>query len=191
MKNFKYILSKISGKSLSFVSITIIFGILIIQSGLNLFVDVAHENISQIDIIFRTATSSIFGYIMSVVSTSDFAFKEREKSSPNPKKSIGFSAEETQNPSAYYNEVQNQANSDIQTTEAPKDNFIIEKKNFKINIQIVVLTLACIYCLVMMLIVRNLTHLFVVNSTNTVTISQYRDIISGSIGALIGLSRSK
>ncbi len=162
-----------------------------IQSATALFVDVKHEDIAQIDIIFRTAISSIFGYIMSMVSTADFALKNKSvQNTPSPPKSIGFSSEEKDIPKAISLE-ESGANTvaELLTIDQPLS-ISGEKKLFKANVQIIVLTSVCLFCLITLLVVRNFSEHMVANTTNGVTISQYRDIVSGSIGALIGLSRS-
>ncbi len=188
MKKVKFTLWSLSSKSVAFMCIVVIFGILLIQSAVAMFFDVRHEELAQIDIIFRTAISSIFGYLMSVVATADFSLKEKNKPQNTQVKNIGFTPDSSQTPKSYINETDSKT-SDISIIPPPVNKVV--EKNFRINVQIIVLACSCVFCVVLLIVVRNFSHIIVANSTNTVTISQYRDIISGSIGALIGLSQSK
>ncbi len=185
----KFNLSKVSSKNVAFTCIISIFSILLLQSTLSLFVGMLYEELSQIDIVFRTSISSIFGYLMSMVSTGDFVIKSKHNIITTTQPIIGFKAD---------------GKSDIITSQAEKEevkaqiipNPIKEqlvdskKKTLAVNVQIIVLTIVCVFCLAVMLVVRNFSELIVINASNNVTISLFRDIISGSVGALIGLSRS-
>ncbi len=189
MKKDKNFFLKMSSKNFVFLGLIVIFAILLLQSSITLFVDVTHEGLSQIDVVFRTSLSSIFGYIMSMVSTGEFTLKEKNNKVENKPKTIGFSADKTLSPTLTNNESKDK---NISLDSNPLEiTSKTEEKIIKTNVQIVTLTCVCIFCLLIMLIVRNFSHLIVANSTNSVTISMYRDIISGSVGALIGLSRVK
>ncbi len=193
MRKKRNFLSKINSKNLAFISLIVIFGILLLQTAISLFIEVEIEAITQIDIVFRTALSSIFGYFMSMVSVSEFAIKNKRKTytkSNNKPKSIGFSSEKSDNPQSFLTLEEEKAK-DLSSEISPS----IEEKQpvqrkFTVNVQIIVLACVCLFCLIVMLIVRNFSHMIAPHSSNTVTISLFRDFISGSIGALIGLSRS-
>ncbi len=191
MDDDKPLLSKISTKNVAFIGLISIFSVLLAQSALGLFVEMDVEELAQIDIVFRTAMSSIFGYLMSMVSTSDFMVKQRViKTNVNSAKTIGFNTTNDENITKFAYNSENPTNEVATKIETAP--VVLEKpaKTFAINLQIIVLSLVCIFCLVILLIVRNFSELIVSNSTNAVTISTYRDIISGTIGALIGLSRT-
>ncbi len=193
MNEEKSVLERMSSKNIAFIGLIVIFFVLLIQSALSLFVEMAFEDLAQIDIVFRTAMTSIFGYIMSMVSSSDFTVTAKKKTQKVQKPNqIGFTQNESlETPKMIYN-----------NTEIIDNNIILESgivdgseetvlpKNFRVNAQIIVLTTACVFCLIVMLIARNFSSLIAMNSSNTVTFSLFRDIISGSIGALIGLSKS-
>ncbi len=175
-------------KNSAFFGLVLILAALLFQSAFSLFVNMQTEGLEQIDIVFRTTITSIFGYIMSMVTTNDYTIKrERKGKAPKP---IGFSAEsaaDDNSPSA----ISLTNDSNASQTQIPNGIETIPTKNIKLyNMQIGVLTSVCLFCLLILLIVRNFSHLIIPNSSNTVTISMYRDIISGSVGALIGLSRS-
>ncbi len=191
MKKPKFSLSEISSKNIAFAGIITIFCILLLQSSFSLFVDLHHEELAQIDVVFRTSISSIFGYLMSMVSTSDFVIKPKVKIDIPTQKSIGFSQKsmtDTLPPKGSAKTTPPEP-SVAPTPPAAQVSLDIEKKNIAVNVQIIVLSLVCIFCLFVLLVVRNFSELIVSNSTNGVTISLFRDIISGSVGGLIGLSR--
>ncbi len=176
MRRKKTNLSTMSSKNMAFFGIILIFFLLMLQSAAALFFSNASEEITQIDIVFRTALSSIFGYIMSMVSTSDFTIKEKIKREP------------VSTPKPPPNPIPKPTEIEIKQAELPPQ--ALEKKKIIVNVQIIVLTSVCVFCLIILLIVRNFSEMIVITDSNIVTISQYRDIISGSIGALIGLSRN-
>ncbi len=191
MEEKKSFLEKANSKNIAFFSIIVIFGILLLQSAFSLFVELKFEELGQIDTVFRTALSSIFGYIMSMVSTSDFMLQGKRVSTSQKPTSIGFATSDQVIPKAViYNDTADTPTTEA-ITEVPKTASLLgTNKILAVNIQIIVLAAVCVFCLLSMLIVRNFSEMIVSNSSNIVTISMYRDIISGSIGALIGLSRT-
>ncbi len=200
MNEKKTIMERISSKNIAFIGLIIIFFVLLLQSALSLFFELPFEELSQIDIIFRTSIISIFGYIMSMVSSKSLSVGEKKtktkKNSTTQPKLIGFTKkEDKENLTMLYNKSDMGENDNF----ISGDNLLIDKssevnealpENFRANAQIIVLTIACIFCLTIMLIARNFSYLIAANSTNSATFSLFRDIISGSIGALIGLSKN-
>ncbi len=195
MENKNSILDKMSSKNIAFVGLVVIFFVLLFQLAASLFFAVPFEEISQIDIVFRTAISSIFGYIMSMVSSTDFTMnrkKGKQNTVKTNKKTIGFNAKDENTPQMIYNNAGSIEDNDIiEIIDMDvKEEKISTASTFRVNVQIIVLTVACIFCLIILLVARNFSHLIVNSSSTTVTFSMFRDIISGSIGALIGLSKS-
>ncbi len=159
-KVFKKFGEYIANKNIAFGSLLILLAMLLVQTGISLFVKTqSADGIEQLDIIFRTALSSIFGFIISIVAGGKPKIEKKQviveleqKDAQDEKKSAS--------------------------------------KNIMVNIQIVVITGICIYCLLAIITVRNFPHLVAATSSSSSTISLYRDFISGGIGALIGLSKS-
>ncbi len=188
-------LAKSNSKNIAFFGLIVIFCILLIQSTLSLFTELKIEELAQIDVVFRTSISSIFGYMMSMVSTSDFVLKPKVKTQPTAPPAIGFSPQESTKSDASPKAVTRSAPPPAAPASAPlpistAPMLDLEKKNFAVNVQIIVLTAVCIFCLLVLLIVRNFSMMIVPNDSNSTTLAMFRDIISGSVGALIGLSRS-
>ncbi len=189
MKKNNNPLLNISSKTFAFTGLIVILAILLFQSAFSLFVETTNEGLTQIDIVFRTALSSIFGYLMSMVSASDFKLKKRNLIVKPNKNTIGFSAQKDEIITSKLSDNKPEVNEviDVQAYKADEksgENIITT------NVQIITLIVVCVFCLITMLVVRNFSELIVASSSNSVTISMYRDIISGSVGALIGLSRS-
>ncbi len=186
-----------SSKNVAFASIIVIFMILLLQSALSLFFGASSEGMEQIDIVFRTSLSSIFGYLMSVISVNSSANKKNNIVATMEKpKTIGFTAENTNNsdnPNASFiwaNENSeptiNQAKIQEVTTQTTN---IQTPKKVMVNYQIAILAAVCIFCLFIMLIVRNFSEFIIPDTSTAVTLSVYRDFVSASIGALIGLAK--
>ncbi len=196
MDDNKSTLSKINSKNIAFTGVIIIFFVLLAQSAFALFVEAQSQEVDQIDVVFRTAMSSIFGYIMSMVSTSEFVLKSKSKTTATAKsKAIGFSSggdgTNTTTTSSLKSEGDTQAPATDVVLGTGQVESAAERRKFFINLQIIILTLVCVFCLIILVVVRNFSNFIVASSSNVVTISMYRDIVSGSIGALIGLSRAK
>lgn len=151
--------------------------LLLIQSTYNLFFDAAlNADINMIDVIIRTATASIFGYFLS----SNFmrhapSYDQAEKNDIVEATSI------------------NPENTDFMkvTPEPPvSDPSELYPNN---HLQIIVTTAIAIFCLFILTVVRNSAgpdggHF---STSALATISQFRDLISGCIGFLIGAPTTK
>ncbi len=183
MKKFNLI-SRIKSKNLAFLSLIFIFMLLLIQSAILLFVgSSSSEGLSQMDIIFRTTLSSLFGFFIS----STYVEKTKKDEKNNEKISIGFtqSAEE-KNSLAMKNE--ENGNKVKQEESSGEINFLENKRVYN-NLQVVFLSVVCLFCLIIMMVVRNFSHMIADETYALVTLSMYRDFISSSVGAIIGLSR--
>ncbi len=155
---------KKGNKNLAYKGLVIIFGILLIQSSISLFFDSGSGQLTQIDTVFRTAISSIFGFLMSGLVTSK---RKKEKTGI-----IAYDVKVV--------EVENEKEAHSEEENDSVDN----------RTQIWSILCVCIFCLVIMIVIRNFSHFIVNSSSTTITIAMYRDIISGSIGALIGASKN-
>ncbi len=200
-----------NSKMLSYTCLAVIMGILLFQSGFSLFWEIPEGmNIESIDIILRTSLSSLFGLFISLMSSATQRVKKQKVISAKPPQ-IGFTnnAQENyakpnskkilQNEQTKYYIIQN-GNDEILTEKVDLTNVDnaeqIEKlQNVKqvprisINFQILVVSGICVYCLVMIIFTRNFSQMIASSTSAGATISQYRDFLSGGIGALIGLSR--
>lgn len=61
----------------------------------------------------------------------------------------------------------------------------------KLKLQVLIVSSVCIYCLMILVVIRDFGNYFEFNSSDVATLTLFRDFISGGVGALIGLSRSK
>ncbi len=192
-KEKKSFLAIIGSKNTAYIGLVSIFAVLLLQSGFSLFVTgPADESFSAMDTVFRTALSSIFGYIMSRVSVDSVTqTKTKKGNNPTQTKQIGFTIDNPSTPQMLYSEdITKEGTSapEIVPTTEPTLPSPISKRVF-INAQIIILTISCVYCLGAMIFMRNFSQLTTVSTSAIVTIAMYRDIISGTIGALIGLSQ--
>ncbi len=200
-KTKSWILS-LSSKNVAFISIVFIFFILLAQSGISLFFSQTSEGLGQIDIVFRTSLSSIFGYLMSVVSIkSVLNAQSKEASKKTRVNSIGFQGESNKGKQkqiemiAQTESIRGEVtqNESVDTAKAP----ILEQqktddlplKKVPLNYQIIILAGSCAFCLLIMVVVRNFSQYLIPSDSSVATLSLYRDFVSASIGALIGISK--
>lgn len=173
----------------------IIMFLLLIQSAFGLFFEVASSaEINTIDIIIRTATASIFGYFLS----SNFIC---HGSGEPPKKSDSKEAAsiDSEHPVGFKNKL---GFSGSQNSEKPMESGKIsftpkEEDATELythnHLQIIITTAIAIFCLIILTIIRNSAGPDGVPFTASAqaTISQFRDLISGCIGFLIGVPTTK
>lgn len=176
-------------RNIAFIGLAIIFVVLLLQSCFSMFVETSQsESITQMDIIFRTSLSSIFGFLMSNFATSSGSDKTSTIQTETP--TIGFSSADTSQ-SLSLSSVRNaddiSATTDISvgTTTTP-----VAKAASPYKMQILILIGISLFCIISLIVVRNFSYLLVNDSSTSVTIALYRDFTSGTIGALIGLSRN-
>lgn len=172
-------------KNIAYMGLVLIFFILMAQSGFSLFFD--SENVSteiqQIDIVFRTSLSSIFGYIISILAVSKMASSSKNQTTTTQ---IGFTnTDSSQNRYTMLSSENEISDSILNVGSASQDN-----REINTNVQTIALIIICVFCLVVMILVRNLSQYISITSSASVTVSMYRDFISSGIGALIGISKS-
>lgn len=177
----------------------IIMFLLLLQSGFSLFSNYkVTPEINTIDTIVRTAIASIFGYFLSSNfirhlrmermeegSSNNITIFESEKSHDRKghdiKSSIGFSIPHTD---------ESLESGKITVTPEPKS---LQQSNTAGHLQIIVTASIAIFCLIVLIIFRNVSYFtgeFPATSSFLATISQFRDLISGCIGFLIGAPTS-
>ncbi len=58
-----------------------------------------------------------------------------------------------------------------------------------LKMQVLIVSSVCIFCLIVLIIIRDFGANFSFDNSDIATLSLFRDFISGGVGALIGLSR--
>lgn len=159
--------------------------ILLIQSAVNLFLPASGSSITgDIDIVVRTSAAAIFGYFLSAnfIGQDEASGQATQAAQAHilkagtdpvqdsaPRAQIGFSAGE----------------SDTETAVPPVQ---VPQQSIRC-LQVRAATFIGLFCLIALLILRNLTQLGIVSPASdsvTGTIVQFRDFISGCVGFLIG-----
>ena len=159
--------------------------ILLLQSAVNLFLPASDSSITgDIDIVVRTSAAAIFGYFLSAnfIGHDEASGQATQSAQAHilkagngpvqdsaPRAQIGFSAAETAPDSA------------APPVQMPQQSIRC--------LQVRASTFIGLFCLIALLILRNLTQLGIVSPASdsvTGTIVQFRDFISGCVGFLIG-----
>lgn len=176
----------------------IIMFLLLIQSAYSLFFNIpSSSEFNTIDIIIRTATASIFGYFLSSNfirnSISDSKKKNESNAESNDVTILDSSdTNETKNKIGFTN------SDEDKTLESGKAAFTPNQKTstelyVDNHLQIIITTSIAIFCLFILTIIRNISGSTGNDLTSTAqaTISQFRDLVSGCIGFLIGVPTTK
>lgn len=178
--------------NIAYMSLLAIMFVLLIQSGITLFTpDYSSDTIDPIDTVLRTSMSSIFGYIISVVWNKNT--QSNSTTSAQSKTQIGFTADSGESVSK--NVIKNAIKMETSTVDSTENQetgiavAVAENKMSK-KPQIIILAGICIYCLVVVIFWQTFETSGVYGTTVIATLGQYRDFISGGIGALIGLAKS-
>lgn len=165
--------------------------ILLLQSTVSLFLSgITGQAVTTVDVVIRTTSAAIFGYLLGGnfgLSNSDGGQAhfvdpqhileegaQKETTSSGIQAQIGFTADET--PEA------------TELTTAPP---IIQRDETVSGASIQILAAAGIglFCLVALLVLRNLTELGIITELSesaNATVIQFRDFVSGCVGFLIG-----
>lgn len=179
---------KTASRNLAHIALVIFLAILLIQSALGLFLP-QRADMDSVDIVLRTAISSIFGYLMSSMGQkSATTTKKTEDSSTSPR-TIGFSGES--GATSYLSEAETPAPNSSQSSQASQPSQPSLKSWSSDNLQFQTVIIACLgfFCLSVLIFLHYYTGEITASTGVIATIAQFRDIISGSIGALIGLAR--
>ncbi len=164
-----------ASRNLAHIALVIFLVILLIQSAIGLFFSMPTDG-DSIDIIFRSAISSIFGYIMSSIGQK--AQGQGEKSTSQPR-TIGFAGEESTT-----SLLSKDGTPTSQTTPPPTS-----WSPTSLQFQTAIIACLGLFCMVVLIALRYYEGTTAATSGVIATVAQFRDIISGSIGALIGLAR--
>lgn len=171
-------------QNLAYAFLMCIMLILLINSSLILFLPPPEDmELTTIDVILRTALSSIFGYLMSSIGGNVIS-PNNGKTSKKPT-TIGFTAN-TSTPPASGSQPQ-PSTAPSQSMPAPPT----QRPAIPLEIQVITVGSVCLFCLIVMISLRHFSQYLTLSTISTATLSQYRDFISGGIGALIGLSKTK
>lgn len=177
-------------RNLAHIALVIFLAVLLIQSAIGLFVTMPNDG-DSIDIVFRTAISSIFGYIMSSIgqkkSNSNNKTSNTSESDSGTPRQIGFSGETSTTSKLTLDSTKNASQDSGQTLSPPQSKKSISPDN--LQLQTVIIACLGLFCMTVLIFLRYYEGEIAATSGVIATVAQYRDIISGSIGALIGLAR--
>lgn len=180
-------------RNLAYLGLLLMLVILLVQSSVALFLPPAdNADLSGIDIVIRTSLSSIFGFIMSMVGNQSEKKASNQASQSEPA-TIGFSSEDTvTTPTSCLSmtDKSSSATSKLTTAKATAKSTRRRSSGYRTQIQIIIVIFISLYCLIVIMVLRDCNTDIASNSASISTITQYRDFVSGGIGALIGLSRS-
>ncbi len=203
------ICQKTASRNLAHIALVLFLAILLIQSALGLFLP-QRADMDSVDIVLRTAISSIFGYLMSsmgqksITSTQKSQNQNQDQNPDNntnnnsAPRTIGFSGEGDTSSlliradSAGQNSNQaNQISPNSQNSQISQNDQNAQKNWSADNLQFQTIIIACLgfFCLSVLIFLHYYTGEITATTGVIATIAQFRDIISGSIGALIGLAR--
>ena len=150
----------------------VIMLLLLIQSAHSLTANVAsHAQVNTIDVIIRTATASIFGYFLSSNFINHHS-SDRKKIMKKDKAEL---------------KIQEKG---ILPDPLPDPEYTVDADN---HLQIIITTIIAVFCLLVLITVRNAAGFSEENLTpsSLATVSQFRDLVSGCVGFLIGVPTSK
>lgn len=172
----------------------IFMALLLFQSAHNLFANRSTTgDSSHIDVIVRTSTAAIFGYFLSTNFIRHATNGSKGRGVSNVKNDVNnmpmISSGDLQNRIGF-------TDSDLSNTSIEMGNASFDGNQnlneFAANkLQIIVTSTIGIFCLVVLIIARDVTVLNAdisasASATATATVAQFRDIVSGCIGFLIG-----
>ena len=172
-------------------SLLIIMLVLLLQSTVSLFLHgTAQQTVTSVDVVIRTASAAIFGYLLGGnFGKESFAGgqtqtaapvhileedAQSEPTTPGMRARIGF-ADDSEPPATSLTTAPATVSGDEVSTGA--------------GIQVFVAAAIGLFCLIVLLILRNLTDLGVITELSdsaTATVIQFRDYVSGCVGFLIG-----
>ncbi len=167
--------NKTASRNLAHIALVVFLGILLIQSAVGLFLP-ANASMDGIDIVLRSTLSSIFGYLMSNIGLQTQT-TSKEESTP---RTIGFTAQEE--PSLQGEE----GGSPPAVLPAPRRTVVSN-----LQMQTIIIAALGFFCLGVLIALYYFGGHLEATSGAIATVAQYRDIISGTVGALIGLARGQ
>lgn len=172
-------------------SLLIFISILLIQSLCNIFFPAdVNQNIGSIDVVARTSAAAIFSYFLSANFIHHVTGSSRVSSTPPTHiLKVGTNQQESNsNSTAQEKTALNEDSKPFPKSSVtdPKAN----RENLEANcLQVVIATGIGLFCLITLLILRNLVQLNIISVESDsvlATITQFRDFVSGCVGFLIG-----
>lgn len=148
--------------------------VLLIQSAYGLLTcSSPSSEYNSIDIIIRTSSAALFGYFLSgnFIRRSSVNEEPLDNSPQGPLISADLASKETDT--------------------AGKT---IIRDHTSSRLQILIATFICLFCLLVLIVIRDTTGMpagLSANSPTTPTVTQFRDFISGCVGFLIGCPTSE
>lgn len=171
----------------------IIMSLLLLQSSYSLFSGPVSSEIGSIDIIIRTATASIFGYFLSSNFMRQSSGKSIEKNSSKKQNIIDSESPEAMKNKITFTSQDSETSLKAGNISVPAvENNLIEPYRDS-HLQIIITAAIAIFCLLVLTVIRNMAAAEISHFTTSAqaTISQFRDLISGCIGFLIGVPTTK
>ena len=172
-------------------SLLIIMLVLLLQSTVSLFLHgTAQQTVTSVDVVIRTASAAIFGYLLG----GNFGKESSTGGQTQTAAPVHILEEDAQSEPATP-EMRAQIGF-VADSEAPAANLIAAPATVSggevstgAGIQVLVAAAIGLFCLIVLLILRNLADLGVITELSdsaTATVIQFRDYVSGCVGFLIG-----
>ena len=170
----------------------IFMAVFLMQSAYSMLFYSDNSQNSSIDVIVRTSSSAIFGYFLSA------NFTKRAQSQDGDTAASEYGSKTVRQIGTDNSPVGRMIGFD--TSERHSDDTVIKAHNARLSKredngacrqQIFVATATGLFCLITLLILRNVTGEDVDNPAVTATAVQFRDFVSGCVGFLIGCPTQK
>lgn len=196
LKCFRSTLSACSGIHLVDRCLILIMFLLLIQSAFSLFFNpYLSPETNNIDSIIRTATASIFGYFLSSNFISHIPRENRNNHSPQPLESGRSGTSSISETSGYQigfaapSDPVAQQSGSLSVSEDAQDD---QDAPTASHLQIKIATLIAVFCLLILTVIRNSSHgSQPMSASSQATVSQFRDLVSGCVGFLIGVPTTR
>lgn len=148
------------------ISLLVFLLICLLQSAYSVLM---HTDSSSFDIILRTSCASIFGYFLST------------RFSPSAQTTADGSTIQSTPPTGTVAQIGFSDSSAAPTLGAASSRFLQTD-----NLQVALVSIIGLFCLILLIVIRNFIHMDEISASALATLTQFRDIFSGCIGFLIG-----
>ena len=174
--------------------------VLLLQSGYSIVFPAPNSaEIGNIDVIVRTSSAAIFGYFISAnfIRTSSTGPSAKKPPAPTPPQPPQLSSDAPPAGAPVARIGFALPNQQVSAPDQPEPRMAQspEEETPPTNrIQIIVATSVGLFCLVTLILLRNLSGLFPPSASNAsaaATVAQFRDFVSGCVGFLIGCPTTK
>lgn len=179
----------------------VFFLVLLSQSAYSLFIQTGTgSEIEHIDVIVRTSSAAIFGYILSANFILQAELKSGQNKTGDEPKDTGDEHFSSQSVPSY--DPADSSDSGFEPEAEPADTEgadcdnleSLSSKNLTGRLQILIATFIGLFCLITLILLRNASVLnpdLLSTSSVTATTAQFRDFVSGCVGFLIGCPAEK